>query len=272
MPELPEVETTCRGIAPYLCGARIDEAVLRNPDLRWPVPASMPKTLKKRVIHSVTRRAKYILVEVEGGGHLMIHLGMSGSLRLVPCKTPPDKHDHFDLVLNTGYVLRYRDPRRFGSIHWYTHSPGHHPLLRGLGPEPLSPVFNADYLYDKSRHRIQAVKSFIMDSRIVAGVGNIYANEALFDSGIRPGVRAGRLSRDRCIDLAGSIKRVLDAAITMGGTTLRDFVGGDGSPGYFQQSLNVYGRSNLPCRVCRQIIQVKVIGQRASYYCRSCQH
>ena len=249
MPELPEVETTVRGISPYIIAAKIIKAELRNQKLRWPVPRSIVNKLRGLSAMSVSRRGKYILIQFEPGC-MMIHLGMSGSLRLVPIDTPPEKHDHFDLCLETGYLLRYRDPRRFGSIHWLTGDPENHALLKDLGPEPLSRAFNGEYLFIKSRNKKRVIKTFIMDSRVVVGVGNIYASEALYDCGIRPGNRTGRLSRERCNRLTQSIKKILNNAILKGGTTLRDFVDVDGNPGYFQQTLNVYGRAGLPCRSC----------------------
>ena len=271
MPELPEVETTCRGISPHIIDSRIHKVALRNSNLRWPVLKSIVKTLSGLLVVSVQRRGKYILINLETGC-LIIHLGMSGSLRIVTVGTAPEKHDHFDLCLNTGRVLRYRDPRRFGSIHWTTTDPGFHPLLRNLGPEPLTRSFTGSYLFKKSRNKTRAIKTFIMDGCIVAGIGNIYANEALFDSGILPSKRAGKLSKKQYENLVFSIKKILKKSILKGGSTLRDFVGGDGEPGYFQQTLSIYGRAGMPCKTCQRPLQSKVLNQRATYYCNFCQH
>jgi formamidopyrimidine-DNA glycosylase len=270
MPELPEVETTCRGISSHIIGAKIYEVVLRNHRLRWPVPKSIIKELKGLTVRSVNRRGKYILIQFETGW-LIIHLGMSGSLRLVDKASTPEKHDHFDLIFESANTLRFKDPRRFGSIHWTSDEPGKHKLLQDLGPEPLSNEFSGNYLYVKSRNKTQAIKSFIMNSHLVVGVGNIYANEALFESGIRPDLQAGKLSRKRCENLSTSIKNILSKAILQGGTTLRDFVNSDGNPGYFQQLLNVYGREGKPCNVCNKSLKAMVLNQRSSFFCSSCQ-
>ncbi|MEX2352685.1 MAG: bifunctional DNA-formamidopyrimidine glycosylase/DNA-(apurinic or apyrimidinic site) lyase [Gammaproteobacteria bacterium] len=270
MPELPEVETTCRGIAPYITGQTIHKITIRNGQLRWPVPDKLDDILHGHTVVTVSRRGKYIL-PVFGHGTLIMHLGMSGSLRIVMQDTMPEKHDHVDIEFENGTILRFRDPRRFGCILWTTDAPDQHKLLATLGPEPLLKTFNGKYLFEKSRGRVQAVKTFIMDSHIVVGVGNIYANEALFLSGIRPATPAGKISGPRYKKLAMYIKKTLKMAIKQGGTTLRDFAGGDGKPGYFQQSLNVYGRSGQPCRKCKRPIRHQVIGQRATYYCGHCQ-
>jgi formamidopyrimidine-DNA glycosylase len=271
MPELPEVETTRLGIAPFLQDAIIVDVTVRDRRLRWPVNRKLAGLITGQKVHSVTRRGKYIIVNLNSGA-LIIHLGMSGSLRLVDKTTAPEKHDHYDLALDSGKVLRYRDPRRFGSLHWTSSDPLLHKLLKNLGPEPLSEQFTGSYLFEKSRNRKLKIKLFIMDSHIVPGVGNIYANEALFLSQIRPGVSVGRVSASRHDRLATSIKQILNDAIRMGGTTLRDFINSDGKPGYFKQNLFVYGKDGEACRVCGNIIKSRVINQRSTYYCPNCQN
>ncbi len=272
MPELPEVETAVRGVRPHVVGQQLTGWQLREPRLRWPV--NLPEQLKGQYFHSAERVAKYLLLELDRG-RLIVHLGMSGSLRVVPIGEPARKHDHLDFELGSGQMLRYNDPRRFGSVHWHSHSAqletGDHWLLRHLGPEPLSADFDGAYLKARARGRKQAVKNFIMDSKVVVGVGNIYANEALFLAGIRPTVPATRVTLRAYETLAEHVKTVLSAAIEMGGTTLRDFVGTQGEPGYFKQSLNVYGRQGLPCRRCETVLKPVRIGQRASVYCPNCQ-
>jgi formamidopyrimidine-DNA glycosylase len=268
MPELPEVETTRRGIAPHVVGARLSGWVIRDARLRWPV--ELPPMLRGEPVVSVQRRAKYLILEVSPGG-IVVHLGMSGSLRVVSGDVSPAKHDHVDLCLDTGSCLRLTDPRRFGSVQFAPAPWTQHHLLAGLGPEPDSLGFTGAYLFRRSRGRRTAVKNFLMDSRTVAGVGNIYANEALFRAGIRPGIAAGRIALARYERLAESVRETLQAAIRLGGTTLRDFVGGDGQPGYFTQTLNVYGREGLPCRQCARILVGRRYGQRATVYCRACQ-
>ena len=269
MPELPEVETTRRGLLPNLSGRSFQKAIIRNPSLRWPVPMRLASRLKGQLVRTIERRGKYLLFRCNSGT-LMIHLGMSGSLRIVSSEEPPIKHDHIDLIFSSGNVLRYHDPRRFGSFHWITNGQ-EHPLLASLGPEPLSEKFDGNYLFEQSRRRSISVKQFIMDGKIVVGVGNIYASEALFLSGIRPGKASKRISRERYLKLAASIKIVLQSAIKEGGTTLRDFVGASGLPGYFSLKLNVYGRQGRKCNLCQAIIRCKVLGQRASFYCPACQ-
>ena len=268
MPELPEVETTKRGIEPFLVGATIVGVVVRNKHLRW--PAQVPQALAGQPITRVGRRAKYILVTTPIGT-LIVHLGMSGSLRLVEAQASVKTHDHIDLQLSSGHCLRYNDPRRFGSFHFHTSDPAEHWLLTDLGPEPLSNNFSGEHLFQQSRRRRIAVKSHIMDSKIVVGVGNIYAAEALFSAGIRPTVQACRVTRVGYDRLASQISRILARAIQVGGTTLRDFVGSDGQPGYFRQSLNVYGRAGEPCRVCASLLKGMVLGQRSTVYCPKCQ-
>jgi formamidopyrimidine-DNA glycosylase len=270
MPELPEVETTRRGIEPHLAGRIIKSIEVREPRLRWPVPDSVQKAGGQRV-NGVERRAKYLLIRLSAGT-LMLHLGMSGSIRVVPSGHEPGKHDHVDLHIDNGQAIRFNDPRRFGSLLWLEGDDDDHPLLASLGPEPLSEAFSGDYLWQRSRQRRLAVKSFIMDGHIVVGVGNIYASEALFRAGIHPLRAAGRISKQRYQWLASAIRDVLEAAIRQGGTTLKDFSNSDGQPGYFGQDLAVYDRQDLPCIQCESPVRQKRIGQRASYYCVNCQH
>lgn len=271
MPELPEVETTRRGIAPHLLNHRVARVIVREPRLRWPVPASMADELPGQQFIDITRRAKYILIRTDAERWLMCHLGMSGRLRVIPADTPPLKHDHIDIQLDSGQALRYTDPRRFGSMHWLDQQPETHPLLAHLGPEPLGDDFDGDHLFARSRGRSAAVKAFLMDSRIVVGVGNIYANEALFKAGIAPIRAAGRVSRQRYALLAAAIREVLADAIRRGGTTLRDYSNAEGAAGFFQLDLNVYGRGGQPCQVCGTAIRQRVIGQRATCWCPICQ-
>lgn len=271
MPELPEVETTRRGIAPHLEGRRVEAFVVRDPRLRWPVEPVVAEQLVGCRIEQVQRRAKYLLLHTTAGT-LIVHLGMSGSLRILPAATPPGKHDHVDVVLEDGRALRLRDPRRFGAVFWTRQQADQHPRLRDLGPEPLDPAaFHGDYLYRASRGRRQAIKAFLMDSRIVVGVGNIYANEALFAAGIRPTTAAGRVSRPRYERLAQAVRAVLLKAIEAGGTTLRDFLDSEGRPGYFRHQLLVYGRGGEACTQCGRPLTEVRIGQRASVYCTHCQ-
>lgn len=269
MPELPEVETTRTGIAPHLNGRRVTALRVRQPQLRWPVPADLGRWVRQREISAVSRRAKYLLLTLPPG-QVLIHLGMSGSLRLVPAGSAAGPHDHVDLELDSGRALRLTDPRRFGAVLWQPAGTVH-PLLARLGPEPLGPDFHGDYLYAASRGRSAPVKAFIMDQRVVVGVGNIYASEALFLAGIRPDRAAGRVGPDRYRALAGEIATVLRQAIAQGGTTLRDFVGGDGRPGYFRQALRVYGRGGLPCPRCGGALRSVRVGQRGTVYCPGCQ-
>ncbi len=270
MPELPEVETTRAGIEPYLVGRRVIGVNIRQPLLRWPVPAELERNLIGQPIESVERRAKYLLLNRRGGAALM-HLGMSGSLRVLDESIPPQLHDHVDIVLDSGKALRLHDPRRFGALLWIAGDPRAHPLLKGLGPEPLDDAFIGDHLYNRARGRKLSVKDFIMNSRVVAGVGNIYANEALFIAGIHPARMAGRISLARYRVLAQSIKQVLQRAIGHGGTTLRDFVREDGTPGYFRYELRVYGKTGQGCANCNQPIMLRIIGHRSSFYCARCQ-
>lgn len=274
MPELPEVETTLRGIRPHLEGQRIALLVVREPRLRLPVPADLPERVAGQGVTDLARRGKYLLIGTECGT-LILHLGMSGSLRVVPAGTPPGKHDHLDLMLTNARALRLRDPRRFGLLAWSPDPPeraaANHPLLRDLGPEPLGPGFGGDYLYRLSRGRRVSVKPFLMDASIVVGVGNIYASESLFRAGIHPARPAGRVGLERYRRLAQDVRAVLGAAIAQGGTSLRDFVQEDGAPGYFAQELKVYGRADEPCPGCGAPIRLRRIGQRSSFYCSRCQ-
>jgi len=270
MPELPEVETTRRGIAPHVEGLQVQVVRIRHRGLRWPIPQGLEERVAGQTVLSVGRRAKYLLLQL-GSGTLLIHLGMSGSLRLVDPLLPPGRHDHVDLVFESGVALRFSDARRFGAVLWIEGDPAQHKLLAELGPEPLSELVSGEYLFARSRGRRQAVKTFLMDNRILVGVGNIYANEALFDAGIDPRRAAGVISLVRYERLADCVKVVLARAIAQGGTTLRDFVGGDGKPGYFQQQLQVYGREGQPCVRCATPLLRVVLGQRASVYCPRCQ-
>lgn len=270
MPELPEVETTCRGIAPYIEGQIVKQVIVRQPKLRWPVPEALNQTLTGLSIQSVSRRAKYLLFFTTAGT-VILHLGMSGSLRIMSSDQAAGKHDHIDFIFNEGTLLRFNDPRRFGAVLWTGEPVEEHPLLKDLGPEPLLPDFNSELLYSLSRNRKIAVKSFIMDSHIVVGVGNIYANEALFMAGIHPARQAGKVSLMRYQKLAECIRVVLRQAIQQGGTTLRDFVNEAGKPGYFQQQLRVYGRSGLSCVSCNQPLTEIRIANRSTVFCGNCQ-
>ncbi|BES73692.1 bifunctional DNA-formamidopyrimidine glycosylase/DNA-(apurinic or apyrimidinic site) lyase [Marinobacter nanhaiticus D15-8W] len=270
MPELPEVETTRRGVAPFLENRPIRAVRIHEPRLRWPIPDDLATRLTGATPLEVDRRAKYLLVRFETGT-LMIHLGMSGSLRIVTDGSPRQAHDHVELELGDGQILRYNDPRRFGAWLW-SEAPESHPLISHLGPEPLDPLaFTGHELYRLSRGKTTSIKAFIMDSRVVVGVGNIYANEALFMAGIHPKRHAGKVGRARMVRLVESIREILTAAILMGGTTLRDFVNSDGKPGYFAQSLNVYGRGGEPCRNCGMPLKEIRLGQRSTVYCSRCQ-
>lgn len=269
MPELPEVETTRRGIAPHLIGKRIIDVIVRQPKLRWPIAQALREGLPGQRVDAVERRAKYLLVHTRAGSALL-HLGMSGSLRVLPEDAAIGPHDHVDWRLDSGRILRYTDPRRFGSQLWQ--APGTtHKLLAGLGPEPLGDELDGAYLWKKSRGRAAAVKIFLMDQKVVVGVGNIYAAEALFAAGIHPLRVAGSVSRSRYERLADEIKRILAYAITRGGTTLRDFISPDGAPGYFEQELFVYGRAGESCKVCGTPIRSMTLGQRSTFYCPRCQ-
>lgn len=269
MPELPEVETTRRGVEPWSLGQQVVAVDVRERRLRWPIPPDLAQCLQGQYIEAVERRAKYLLFHTAAGS-LLVHLGMSGSLRVIRDASPPMRHDHVDIRFGSGDCLRFNDPRRFGCMLWL--QPGEqHPLLQHLGPEPLSPGFSGALLYRLSRGRRAPVKTFLMDGRIVVGVGNIYANEALFLAGIRPDRPAGRIAVARYEVLAGHVRQVLSSAITQGGTTLRDFVGGDGKPGYFAQQLLVYGRGGQACKRCNRPLREVRLAQRATVYCVACQ-
>ena len=269
VPELPEVETSRRGIQPYLEGQTIVEVIVRDRRLRWPVKKDVDTKLSGATVMSVGRRAKYLLINTSNGTAIM-HLGMSGHVYIVDAGTPAGVHDHVDFELSSGHALRLTDPRRFGSLHW-SNNPMGHELLRSLGPEPLSDDFNGEYLWTRSRGRRVSIKQFIMNASIVVGVGNIYASESLFLAGIHPKRAAGRVALARYERLADAIKEVLERAIRAGGTTLRDFYGGNGEAGYFQQELDVYGREDEPCHRCETPISAIVLGQRSTFYCKRCQ-
>ncbi len=270
MPELPEVETTRRGLEPRLIGRKVRGAVVREPRLRWPVPTTLGRALGGARVQAVERRAKYLLLRSDRGTAI-IHLGMSGHLRVLPATTPAGPHDHLDLLLDDGNALRLRDPRRFGAFLFTRRAPERHPLLRGLGPEPLAGELSGDHLFRRSRRRRAPLRNFLLDGRVVAGVGNIYANEAAFLAGIDPRRPAGRISLDRYRRLVASLERVLTSALAAGGTTLRDFRRVDGEPGYFSLRLWVYGREGKQCRRCRTTIRRAVLGARSIFYCRRCQ-
>ncbi len=269
MPELPEVETTRRGIAPLITGRRVLRVVVRNPKLRWRVPARLARELPGQTVTDVTRRAKYLLLATSTDT-VIIHLGMSGSLRVVPTSLAPELHEHVDIVFDNGYCLRLRDPRRFGAVLW-TDKPSEHALLAGIGPEPLSAAFNAAYLFRVSRGRRRAIRDLLLDGHVVAGIGNIYANEALFDARLRPKRPAGRLNQDECGQLVRTIRATLTRALRAGGTTLRDFQNASGKPGYFQLKLKAYGRDGQPCPRCRITIRHIRLGQRSAFFCPNCQ-
>ncbi len=269
MPELPEVETTRRGLLPYVLGRAIARVEVREPRLRWPVAKQLPRALADVRIGSLERRGKYLLFGTDAGT-LLVHLGMSGSLRYLPTLSTPGTHDHIDVHFDGGGALRFNDPRRFGSF-MLTKAPHSHALLKNLGPEPLGEEFTTDYLWRSSRNRRVAIKQHLMNGRVVVGVGNIYASEALFRAGLHPRRPAGRIARARFEPLVASIRDVLRDAIEEGGTTLRNFVGGDGEPGYFSGSLRVYDRAGEPCLTCGTAIERRVLGQRATFFCPRCQ-
>ena len=270
MPELPEVETTRRGIEPHINHHVINDLIIRNRALRWPVPKQLGSKIGGQRIQAVDRRGKYILLRLETGT-VIIHLGMSGSLRVCPPETPARKHDHVDFVLDSGLALRLHDPRRFGAVLWTDKDPARHELLSALGPEPLEDSFNAACLYHSTRKRSASIKAVIMNSHIVVGVGNIYACESLFLAGINPKRKAGSLSRARCETLVLAIKQVLGDSITQGGTTLRDYIRENGQPGYFALRLNVYGKAGEPCPTCGKPIRQIKQQQRSTFYCTQCQ-
>jgi len=273
MPELPEVETSKKGIAPFCENQTVVEARVRTKKLRWALEPKLAKYLKGQVVKTVNRRGKYLLIEFEEGkepGCLMIHLGMSGSLRVIEAGLEAAKHDHFDLVLSSGKAIRFNDPRRFGSLIWNRESLSH-PLLDTLGPEPLHDEFDSEYLFAVCQKRKAAIKQVIMDSKAVVGVGNIYAQESLFIAGIHPSRAANRVSKKRIEVLVEAIKQVLAEAIKAGGSSLKDFTNADGKPGYFQHTFQVYGRAGEECNICQNILKHKQLGQRTSTYCPSCQ-
>ncbi|MCL1142761.1 bifunctional DNA-formamidopyrimidine glycosylase/DNA-(apurinic or apyrimidinic site) lyase [Shewanella gaetbuli] len=269
MPELPEVEVTRQGVSPYLIDQTVDQLIVRNGSLRWPVP-EVAQNIVGQTILNVRRRAKYLLIETQAG-LTIIHLGMSGSLRILARNTPPEKHDHIDLVLQNGQMLRFNDPRRFGAWLWYELPEDGHPLLSKLGPEPLSDEFNVTQLQAALANKKKAIKLCIMDNHIVVGVGNIYANEALFASGIHPQAAAGSIDVERLTVLVSEIKKVLAHAIKQGGTTLKDFTNADGKPGYFAQKLHVYGRGGETCTECGNLLSEIKLGQRTTVFCGICQ-
>ncbi|SEQ34079.1 DNA-(apurinic or apyrimidinic site) lyase [Solimonas aquatica] len=271
MPELPEVETVRRGLEPHVLQRRITRVLLREPRLRWPVPEALPRLAAKRRIEAIGRRGKYLLVTLDSGDRMIWHLGMSGRMFVLERGHPLVKHDHLDFELDSGQLLRFHDPRRFGAVLWWPREETEHVLLRAMGPEPFTPAFNGEYLFEKSRGRSVAVKNFIMDGHIVVGAGNIYAAESLFRAGIRPTRAAGKLTRAQCQLLVEKIREVLGEAVELGGTTLRDFAGARGESGYFQQELFVYGREGQSCRVCGSTIKLEVLGARQSCYCPRCQ-
>jgi len=270
VPELPEVESTRRDLAREVTGRSVTAVVVRNRRLRWPVPAALARKLAGRTITDIRRRAKYLLIGA-GNGTVLVHLGMSGSLRLQRPPTMPGPHDHIDLVLDDSRLVRYRDPRRFGCWLWTESDPAHHPLLASLGPEPLGVDFDGAGFHRRLRGRTAPIKNMLMDSKIVAGVGNIYANEALFIAGIDPRRAAGRVGRGRIDRLVSALQEVLRVAIEAGGTTLRDYARADGAMGEFSGRLNVYGRDGEPCPRCAAPIARTSLGQRSTWYCRRCQ-
>lgn len=271
MPELPEVETICREIAPLIVGLTVAEVIVREARLRVLIPSNLSASLEGRHVLAVSRRAKYLLIHFNGDRTLLLHLGMSGTLFFLPEPLPFDRHDHVEIIFAQGSRLRFRDPRRFGAILLCSGNPLVHPLLLDLGPEPLSDDFNSKYLYARSRQRTVTVKAFLMEQKTVVGVGNIYASEALYAAGIAPWIPAGTISRCRYDRLVEAVRAVLQRAIAAGGTTLRDFQSASGKPGYFAQELVVYGREGKGCLNCGALIQNKRIGGRSSFYCPDCQ-
>lgn len=270
MPELPEVETTRRGIQPYVEGQTIAKMVIRHRGLRWPIPEELESIIKGQRVKQIDRRAKYLLFRCDSGT-LIIHLGMSGRLRVLDNDANIGKHDHVDIYITNGHVVRFTDPRRFGAVLWTEAETDSHKLIGHLGPEPLSDLFHADYLHKKAHGRSSNIKSFIMNGEVVVGVGNIYANEALFLAGVHPAKAAGKVSKVKMAKLVEAIKQVLEKALLAGGTTLRDFRKSDGQPGYFAQELNVYGREKQPCVGCQTPISCMRQAQRATYFCKQCQ-
>jgi formamidopyrimidine-DNA glycosylase len=270
MPELPEVETTLQGIKRHLMKHKVTDVIIRHPTLRWPIPVELPRLIIKQTIKNISRRGKYILFEF-ANGTMILHLGMSGRVRVLSEKLPPQKHDHIDICFNNNKYLRFTDPRRFGALLWTSEDPNAHVLLAHLGPEPLTKNFDAEYLWSAATKRKVPIKSFIMDSKIIVGVGNIYATESLFRAKISPLASAGKISLEKYKKLVQAIKAVLSEAITQGGTTLKDFSKSDGSPGYFSIKLKVYGRGGKPCVRCKTILTLIRQGQRSTVYCEKCQ-
>ena len=271
VPELPEVETVRRGIEPHVLGRKIERVTIRDRRLRWPVPKNFARFAQGRRIEQTSRRGKYLILVLDNNDRVLIHLGMSGRLLVLRAGHALRKHDHVDFALSSGVLLRFNDPRRFGAVLPWPAAQKTHPLMETMGPEPFSDEFNGDYLFRLSRKRTAPVKSFVMDGRVVVGAGNIYAAEALYRSGIKPMRATGNLNRAHCAALAKNIREVLAEAVEQGGTTLRDFFGADGQPGYFQQTLFVYGRESEPCLKCAAPIRRVIIGQRSSFYCPRCQ-
>jgi formamidopyrimidine-DNA glycosylase len=270
MPELPEVETIMRGLRLQIKNAVIKRVILRRTQLRWPIPSDLNECLAHQEIIELSRRGKYLLIQLTSGT-LIVHLGMSGSLRILTQEEPPTKHDHVDIILSDNQLLRYNDPRRFGAILWTSTDPLMHPLLKSIGIEPLDTHFTGQYLIKQCLNRRTPIKALLMNSKIVTGIGNIYAAEALFLARIHPATSAGQLTTDQCFTLVDVIKKVLSAAISQGGTTLKDFVNSDGKPGYFSQSLHVYGRANNPCTACGNQLEHMLLGQRSTVFCNNCQ-
>lgn len=270
MPELPEVETIMRGLMPELKGAIVQDVVMRHQQLRWPIPSDLKTRLYHQKIVNLSRRGKYLLIQLDNGS-LIIHLGMSGSLRILDCSTSPTRHDHLDIIFSKEKLLRYNDPRRFGAVLWTDENPYEHPLIKSMGVEPLDENFTGQYLYQKSRCRQVPIKTLIMNSKIVTGVGNIYAAEALFLAKIHPIKPAGKMTLQQCEQLVDAIQNILKSAIIQGGTTLKDFVNAKGKPGYFSQKLHVYGRAGLLCTLCGSSLQRMQLGQRSSVFCNCCQ-
>tara|TARA_B110000879_G_scaffold190262_1_gene254488 strand:+ start:1182 stop:1997 length:816 start_codon:yes stop_codon:yes gene_type:complete len=271
MPELPEVETTRQGLLPHVTHQTIDKVIVRNRSLRYPIESRFEAQCEQRIIQTLTRRSKYLLFELDQG-YVLLHLGMSGHLRVLPIDTAAEKHDHVDILLSNKLLVRYTDPRRFGMINWFDIPYHIHPLLRKLAPEPLTPAFNSHYFYKACQTKKKVIKKVLMDSHIVVGVGNIYAQECLFLEGIHPNRKASDLSIDESKRLVKRIKQVLKKAIAKGGTTLKDFKNVDGKPGYFSQTLHVYGRNTLPCTTCQRPLDKCLIDNRSTVYCAYCQH
>lgn len=270
MPELPEVETTLRGISPHIKNQIVHKVIIRQPRLRWLIPVELPQLIEQKTLKDLSRRAKYLLLHFDSGT-LLIHLGMSGSLRVIDNNTPAAKHDHFDIAFKHNKTIRLTDPRRFGAVLWLGTDPASHPLLSILGPEPLSTDLTGSYLYQKSQGRKVSIKQFLMNQNIITGIGNIYCTEALFYAGINPARAAGNISLKRYQILLNEIQKTLNLAIKLGGTSLRDFVRSDGKPGYFKQELSAYGRSGLPCKNCTQALSEIKQANRSTVYCSNCQ-